>query len=718
MKGDADGNTAVSRTPAARFSGALLKVSSRCNLDCDYCYVYHHVDQSWRKQPPLMSDAVLALFSQRLSTYIAETGLRKFSIIFHGGEPLLYGAKRLATATDVIRGSAPTHCSLDFSVQTNGVLLTDEALSYLVQAQVSVSLSLDGPRSANDLHRLDHRARSTFDATFAALERLQSAPAGTFAGVIAVIDPLVAPRDLFEFFAARNLPRLDLLLPDATHAAPPTARRQSPEIYSQWLEEAFRIWFNEYPAVPLRWFDAVLASRFGVPSATDVMGLGEVSLIVIETDGSYSDHDVFKVAADGAAHLGSSLRETSLTAIAHHERLREHAKRLCLPNLPAECRVCPVVEACGGGSIVHRFHPLRGLDAPSVYCGELFHLFEQVSCGLSTVLSTNHAPWPEPTSQLVPHGSELYRKCYSWRLTTEARADRQSLASGVARGAASPAAILLDAGSTRTDAQPLLTQPAALWLDAVRVQLLDRRLSRPFESTIRPLQPNSEGVTHVLACLPKVASFLSRVDRDLPASIAALISDILVVETTVPGEVGIVSFSANTVPLVIYVASHANGQLIEPADLGDSIYHEFLHHVLYQIDQEGPLLIDPEFPRFPAPWRQGLRPSSGFLHGTFVFAHLASYWAAVACMATDAGEAALATSSSDHCARQAAYGVSALRQFGLLTSRGRALLDALTERHGLSVSRLTPPGKHASIDESVQESTTKTTSASTTASNS
>ena len=32
----------------------LLKVASRCNLDCSYCYVYHMGDDGWRYQPKLM----------------------------------------------------------------------------------------------------------------------------------------------------------------------------------------------------------------------------------------------------------------------------------------------------------------------------------------------------------------------------------------------------------------------------------------------------------------------------------------------------------------------------------------------------------------------------------------------------------------------------------------------------------------------------------------
>src|SRR4051794_1000945 len=36
----------------------VVKVASRCNIKCSYCYMYEHADQSWRTQPQFMSDAV------------------------------------------------------------------------------------------------------------------------------------------------------------------------------------------------------------------------------------------------------------------------------------------------------------------------------------------------------------------------------------------------------------------------------------------------------------------------------------------------------------------------------------------------------------------------------------------------------------------------------------------------------------------------------------
>jgi uncharacterized protein len=185
---------------AARITSFLVKVASRCNLDCDYCYVYHHADQSWRKMPKLLAEENVDAFARRLAEYSASAGLKRAAVIFHGGEPLLAGVDRLASFARRIRGVA-NGVEIDIGLQTNGLLLTDSVLDVLEIENISVSLSIDGPRQAHDLHRTTRKGRSSFDRVEAALERLKRRPV-IFAGVIAVIDAATSPETLLSFFGS------------------------------------------------------------------------------------------------------------------------------------------------------------------------------------------------------------------------------------------------------------------------------------------------------------------------------------------------------------------------------------------------------------------------------------------------------------------------------------------------------------------------------------
>ena len=42
------------------FQQFIVKVHSRCNLSCSYCYVYEMADQAWRQQPKRMTRPIAA----------------------------------------------------------------------------------------------------------------------------------------------------------------------------------------------------------------------------------------------------------------------------------------------------------------------------------------------------------------------------------------------------------------------------------------------------------------------------------------------------------------------------------------------------------------------------------------------------------------------------------------------------------------------------------
>lgn len=537
-----------------------------------------------------------------------------------------------------MRASVGTKTDIDFSLQTNGVLLTSDLLEQLKRAGIGVSMSLDGPKEAHDRHRLNHSGATTFDATLAALNLLSTEGRDIFRGVIAVIDPLNSPESILEFFSALDIPRLDLLLPDATHARPPDGRDEAPQLYSSWLRKAFRLWFEKYPNLPLRWFDSVIGALFGIPCETDVMGFGAVSLLVVDTDGSITDHDVFKIVRSGEPNTGCTLKEHSITKAASSDRVRAHAALLTFDGIAEECKTCAAVTMCGGGSVMHRYHPTRGFNAPSIYCEEIQALLEEAASCVRARLSTD-----------VP--AELFSRplvasCALW-------------------------------AAKRVGAAPSASPSARLWQHRVRLHTNDDALISPFVDSIVRCDEDSADVAHFLRTLPASETLLRLHSEILPSAMAALLTDIVVVRSTDPSEEGIFSFSDDSVPDVIYVCASVGAQSLAPEDLADSLYHEFLHHVLYHIEAETPLLHEKVFPRFPAPWRAGLRPSGGFLHGTFVFCHLADYWRSLSIKASDASLRSKAAINAVKFAGQGRYGITALRRFGLLTNAGESLLKDL-----------------------------------------
>jgi len=132
--------------------------------------MYQHADQTWKNKPKCLSEHHQELFAKRLHEYVAEKDLQRVVIIYHGGEPLLFGVENIIRFTELLRATLSTlHCEVSFGIQTNGTLLKEEHLKKFREHNISVSLSIDGPKEMQDQHRLDLKNRPTFDKVYAAL---------------------------------------------------------------------------------------------------------------------------------------------------------------------------------------------------------------------------------------------------------------------------------------------------------------------------------------------------------------------------------------------------------------------------------------------------------------------------------------------------------------------------------------------------------------------
>ncbi|MCT9143852.1 FxsB family radical SAM/SPASM domain protein, partial [Streptomyces violarus] len=80
--------TAHRATPFQQF---VLKVHSRCNLDCVYCYLYRGQDSGWRDRPSRTPEDTMRHTAARIAEHVRAHGLERIRIELHGGEPLLGG---------------------------------------------------------------------------------------------------------------------------------------------------------------------------------------------------------------------------------------------------------------------------------------------------------------------------------------------------------------------------------------------------------------------------------------------------------------------------------------------------------------------------------------------------------------------------------------------------------------------------------------------------
>jgi uncharacterized protein len=355
----------------------VLKVHSRCNLACDYCYVYEAADQSWRHQPKSIAPQTVRATGERIAEHAKQHYLDRVSVTLHGGEPLLVGYDGLRAIIGELRSAVGGCTELELNLQTNGVLLDERIARYLLDERIRVGISLDGGRQANDRHRRYAHGASSYDQVVRAI-RLMTSPEfrAIFAGVLTTIDPLNDPIQLFHDLVALRPGKIDLLLPHATWESPPPAARRGRTVYGDWLVAFFDAWYDAPPIIGVRLFQEIMHVLLGGASTTEAVGLSTPESIVIETDGSFERSDILKIAYEGAPATGYTVFRHSLEDVLQHPDIRATAQGI--GGLSATCRSCPIVAACGGGLYPHRYRAGNGFDNPSVYCHDLGRLITRV----------------------------------------------------------------------------------------------------------------------------------------------------------------------------------------------------------------------------------------------------------------------------------------------------------------------------------------------------
>ncbi|MFE9571078.1 FxsB family cyclophane-forming radical SAM/SPASM peptide maturase [Streptomyces sp. NPDC006692] len=366
--------------PHTPFRSFILKVANRCNIDCDYCYVFNSQDQAWRTLPARMSVDVARAAASRIAEHTARYDLPSVHVVLHGGEPLLAGPRHLEEILGALRERISPHAEVRFELQTNGTLISPAWLDLFEQYDVAVGVSLDGPPSANDRHRLTHASRSSAASAVRGVELLRSRP-HLFAGLLAVVDLTNDPVEVHDYLASFEPPTIDFGLPHGTHDEPPHRNDLALPEYGLWMVRVYDAWLaRPQYRHSVRMLEDIVALSSGVHSAVESLGLAPPTSVVIESDGSIEGVDTLRSVEEGASWLGLDVYNESLDEAIHHPKLlhRQHGKSA----LAEECQSCPLVEVCGGGYLPHRFSAAGGYRNPSVYCADLEYLIRHIQDSL------------------------------------------------------------------------------------------------------------------------------------------------------------------------------------------------------------------------------------------------------------------------------------------------------------------------------------------------
>lgn len=354
------------------FRQFILKVHSRCNLSCTYCYVYEMAEQGWPSLPKRMDGAIAGKVADRIGEHARAHDLASVDVILHGGEPLLAGTGWLTELAGMLRARIPAQVNV--GVQTNGTLLRPRMLQTLKQLGIGIGVSLDGDAEATGRHRLYPSGRNSFGDVADGLRLLGSAGfREIYSGILCTIDVQNDPIATYEALLEFRPPAVDLLLPHANWSCPPPGAG-----YADWLIAVFERWYSApEQETRIRLFAELIQLVLGNPGAVEGLGLGPSTLIVVDTDGSIKQLDSLSSTYEGAAETGLHVSTDPFDAALGHPTTV--ARQIGVDALSAQCQQCPVLRVCGGGLYPHRYRSGEGFRHPSVYCADLMKLITHVS---------------------------------------------------------------------------------------------------------------------------------------------------------------------------------------------------------------------------------------------------------------------------------------------------------------------------------------------------
>lgn len=351
------------------FAYILLKLAARCNLDCSYCYWFR--DPSVYDKPKKLTEDAEQAFVHHLEHHLELYDIDEFTILLHGGEPMLFGKVRFEKFLDRLEGiKKRTGRKLVYLITTNGVLMDDEWVELFDRFNVYVSISIDGPAEIHDQNRLDFKGNGSHAGAVEAIDKLRAA--GRKPGVIAVCNLDHDPKRVLQHIVNDlGIKKFDILPPDFNHEDEVTS-------IASYYKRLFDVWYDEFAeqGVRVAILDGIIGGLLGQQPITDSIGAGPVHTVTMLTDGSLEPLDVLRIGGGKDAAPNFNITTHTFQDVTRDlvwTEAYDASLELC-----DQCINCRYTEACGGGHLAHRWSKANGYHNPSVYCNDWIEIFDHV----------------------------------------------------------------------------------------------------------------------------------------------------------------------------------------------------------------------------------------------------------------------------------------------------------------------------------------------------
>ena len=335
----------------------IIKTVNYCNLACKYCYACY--------QDPTEKYVINGRTLSNLFEGIAQLPLNRLQIIWHGGEPLLAGREFFENALELENKFKRKDQVIINCIQTNGTLLTDEWIRFLVSNEIGIGVSIDGPDFLHDNQRVFKNNKPSHEPTLRGIHLMQQYKLPVNACLVLTRFGTNCAKEIYNFFKDNEIYEYDIL-PCLPYQQNKTSQNLAiePLEYSKFLCDLFDIWFHEDDdRIQIRYLTNVIESLLTGYSTLCKLSGSCKSFISVDTDGSvypcdsYIGIDEFKLG---------NLENEGLFSILRGETYRLFIQKIAINS--ENCRACTWFSICHGGCSFHQYLSQKSPSSKNFSC--------------------------------------------------------------------------------------------------------------------------------------------------------------------------------------------------------------------------------------------------------------------------------------------------------------------------------------------------------------
>lgn len=316
----------------------IIKLTERCNYSCEFCRYANH-----RQSDSGISENLVIKFIRECISYNKMNDNANMNIIFHGGEPLLYGIKRLRGILETIKKDLDDDFIIEYSIQTNSSLISDEWIELFKEYNFDVGISLDGPDGLNG-HFGHNRERAVEDALMVYKKMRKER---VHCGFLSVITDrhLENLKEFYDFIIDSGIESVGLCYCYNKFDKDSV----DPVKLGKWLVELYELYFNAPKKVRIREFDLITRRVLNKPLNACSMSCREGcgNYITITPDGKLEFCDDYDLDEGRKNSLGN-LNDKSLLQILKSGQY-QYMKNESIKIIKDKCNDCSVYDLCRGG---------------------------------------------------------------------------------------------------------------------------------------------------------------------------------------------------------------------------------------------------------------------------------------------------------------------------------------------------------------------------------